>query len=118
MVAIRGAITVDSNTKEDILKETETLLKEMVNRNNIDNDQIISIIFSATKDVTKVYPAVAARNLNITDAGLLCFQELNIENSLEKCIRILMHVNLDIPQKEVKHIYLKEATKLRPDIHN
>lgn len=116
MVSIRGAITVDNNTKENILNETKTLLKEIINRNNMSKSQIVSIVFTSTKDLTTAYPAVAARELDIVDASLLCVQEMYVENSLEKCIRVMIHANGDVLQKNVKHVYLKGAEVLRPDL--
>ena len=117
MVSIRGAITVDSNTSDSILENTTILLEEIIKKNQLDIDDIISIFFSTTKDLTAIYPAVAARNVGITDASLLCVQEMDVENSMNKCIRVLLHVNKKTNQKEVNHIYLKEAVKLRPDIN-
>jgi chorismate mutase len=116
LVSIRGAITIDENIGDNILKNTKELLEEIMASNNLLNEDIISIIFSATKDITAVYPAVAAREVGITEASLLCVQEMNVDNSLKLCIRILMHVNKDCCQKDIKHIYLKEAKKLRPDL--
>ncbi|MCT4596277.1 MAG: chorismate mutase [Vallitalea sp.] len=116
MVSIRGAITVDNNTKEDILKETKILLKDIINRNNIDKEHIISIIFTATKDLTAAYPAISARELDIVQASLLCVQEMNVDNSLQKCIRVMIYVEGDLLQKNVTHVYLKDAKALRPDL--
>ena len=118
VVCIRGAITVNENTKDEILNKTEILLKEINKLNNISNDNIISIIFTMTKDLNKVYPAVAARNIGIVQAGLLCHQELDIEGSIEKCIRVMYTCEVDFKQKDVKHIYLDGAKFLRPDIVN
>lgn len=114
--SIRGAITIEENTRECIIKNSEELLKEVLKENNILKDDIINIIFSATKDVTKAYPAIATRNLGITDCAIMCMQELNIEGSLPMCIRIMMTVNTNKTKSEIKHIYLKDAKKLRPDI--
>lgn len=116
MVSIRGAITVDNNTAEDILFNTKQLLDRILVSNRLKNEDIISIIFSATKDLTAVYPAVVAREVGITEASLLCVQEMNVDNSMKMCIRVLLHINKDISQKDVIHVYLKDAKKLRPDI--
>lgn len=117
VVCIRGAITVNENNKEEIIEKTEILLKKINEENNINIDNIISIAFTATKDLTKVYPAVAARNLGITQAALLCYQELYVEGSLEKCIRVIYTCNMECKQKDVKHIYLEGAKVLRPDLN-
>ncbi len=116
MIAIRGAITVETNTKENILYETKILLKEMINRNNINNDQMVSVTFTATKDLTAAYPAVAARELGIVNAAILCLSEMEIENSLTMCIRVMIQLNINLPQDQAKHVYLKGATVLRTDL--
>lgn len=117
MVSIRGAIVIEENTKESILKGTREMLEKLIEINDIEIDEIISIIFSATRDLTASYPAPVARELGIFDASLLCVQEMYVENSLSMCIRILMNVNKDCCQKEVKHLYLNGAEKLRPDLN-
>ncbi|WP_105616083.1 chorismate mutase [Vallitalea okinawensis] len=116
MIAVRGATTVKANTKEDILEATNELIEMIIKENNMDMNDIISITFTATKDLDAVYPAVAARNLGITTAGLLCMQEMYVEKSLKKCIRVLIHASSDRMQKNVIHIYLNEAVRLRPDL--
>lgn len=118
MISIRGAITVEENSKEAILNSTKELLKEIYLKNQLSQQEIISIFFSATKDLTKAYPAVAARALGIEEASLFCVQEMYVEGSMQRCIRILMHVNRDNNQCDAVHIYLKDAKKLRPDITN
>ncbi len=117
MVCIRGAITVTKNNKEEILSTTEELLKEIMQVNNLDIDEIVSIIFTATKDLDEIYPAVAARNLGIINAGLMCFQEMYVKDSLPMCIRVMLQIQTTKTQKDVKHIYMKGAKVLRPDIN-
>ncbi|WP_317368329.1 (d)CMP kinase [uncultured Tyzzerella sp.] len=114
--SIRGAITIEENTKENIIKNAEILLNEIIEKNGINKEDIINIIFSATKDITKAYPAIATRNMGITDCAIMCMQEMDIEFSLPMCIRVMITVNLDIKKQDIKHIYLKGAKKLRPDI--
>lgn len=111
---IRGAVTAE-NTSESIIENTKIMLEEIIKRNNIETGNIISIVFTATKDLTKAYPAVAARQLGIVQAGLMCMQEQFVEVSLVKCIRALVTVELDTV-REINHVYLKEAEKLRPDL--
>ena len=84
LISIRGAITAKNNTSEEILGITENLLKEIIKANNINTDDIISIIFTATKDLDAAYPAVAARKIGITNASLMCMQEMYVVGSLEK----------------------------------
>lgn len=114
--SIRGAITIEENTKENIVENTEYLLNEIIEKNNIDKNNIINIVFSTTNDVTKAYPAIATRNIGITDCAIMCLQEMYVENSLKMCIRVMITANLDVEKKNIKHIYLKDAKKLRPDI--
>jgi len=114
--AIRGATTVEKNSVEDIMHETKKLLMEIVQANNINKDDIISVIFSATKDINAAFPATAAREMGWTDIPLMCTNEMDVPGSLEKCIRVMMHINTDKSNSQLKHIYLKEARKLRPDL--
>ncbi|NLC67897.1 MAG: chorismate mutase [Clostridiaceae bacterium] len=116
--AIRGAITIDNNTADEILGETKNLLKRIVEVNNIGKNDIISVIFTATRDVNAIYPAVAAREMGWTDIALMCTNEMEVPGSLRMCIRVLMHVNTDIPNDKIKHVYLKGAKVLRPDLQN
>lgn len=116
MVSIRGAIVIQENTKEHIIGGTKQLLEQILISNAIDVQDICSIIFSATRDLTASYPAPAARELNIFDAGLLCIQEMYVENSLSMCVRILLNANKECCQKDIKHVYLEGAEILRPDL--
>lgn len=118
IVSIRGAITVEENTVESILSNTKELLYEIEARNNLDKEKVVSIFFTATSDLNKVYPARAARELGYVNSGLMCFSEMAVEGSLNKCIRIMVLYNSNKSQKDVKHVYLKGATILRPDITN
>ncbi len=118
MVSVRGATTVDKNDKEEILNNTEILLKKILHKNNIEIENIISIFFTMTKDLNKVYPAASARKIGITNASLMCMQELYVENSLEKCIRVMINIKSNKKQEKMKHIYLNKAKNLRPDIIN
>ena len=116
IISIRGATTVENNLESEILHNTEILLNEIIEKNNINIDDIISIFFTMTRDLTKVYPAVSARKLGIVNASLMCLDELYIENSLEKCIRIMFLVNSNKKQKDAKHVYLNNAKNLRKDL--
>ncbi|MCT4509209.1 MAG: chorismate mutase [Tepidibacter sp.] len=116
-LAIRGATTVEKNEKTCILNETKILIKKIIDMNNLNEDDIVSIIFTMTRDLDEVYPSVAVRELlNLNDIPLLNFEEKYIKNSLNKCIRVLMHVNTDIKKNKIIHIYLNEAKKLRTDL--
>lgn len=119
VLAIRGATTVSSNTKEEILKESSILIKEIIDKNQLCTDDIISMCFTMTRDLDKVYPAVAVREiLNITDIPLLNFEEKYIEGSLEKCIRVMVYINSGKNKQDIKHVYLNKSEVLRQDIVN
>ncbi|MCX8124073.1 MAG: chorismate mutase [Spirochaetes bacterium] len=114
---VRGAITVDANTKEEILQRTEELLRAIVTINKIQIDDIASAIFTVTDDVNAEFPAVAARNLGWLHIPLLCSREIPVPGSLGMCVRVLLHINTDKRQDEIVHVYLRDAKKLRPDIN-
>lgn len=111
--AIRGATVVDKDSKEAIISATAELLKEIINRNNLSSDQIISIIFTSTDDLKSEFPAVAAREMGLNDVPLLCCKELSVKGAIKRCIRLLMHVNI---HEDVTHAYLGEAKNLRDDL--
>ncbi len=112
---IRGAISVAENTKEAITAETTELLQAVIKTNKIKTEDIASIFFSVTTDLDAEFPAAAARKMGYTDVPLLCLTEIPVPGSLPSCLRVLVHVNTEKSQKEMRHIYLKEAIKLRPD---
>lgn len=116
--AIRGATTVTNNDSEEILRETKALLEEIVQRNEIKTDDIISVIFTVTKDLDAVFPAAAARQMGWTDIALMCMNEIDVPGSLRKCIRVMLHINSEKSNNELIHVYLKEAASLRPDLSN
>lgn len=112
MKAIRGAITVRENTEKEILSQTKRLLKEIIRRNRLTEDRILSVFFSATTDLTKAYPAKGARELGLTQTALACYTEMEVEGSLRQCIRVLM---LAETEHSPRHVYLGKAKGLRPD---
>jgi len=114
---IRGATTVEQNLAVDILAATRELLQELLTTNGITSyEEIVSAIFTTTTDVTAVFPAEAARSLGMSQVPLLCASEIAVPNSMPRCIRILLHVNTEQPQSAMKHVYLREAKRLRPDM--
>lgn len=115
-VAIRGATTVDENDKEMIYSATEEMMRELLELNAVKIEDVVSIVFTATNDLDKAYPAVAVRKMGITDVALMCVQELYVEGSLRKCIRVMVTVEGDYKRDALKHIYLRNAVGLRPDL--
>ncbi len=116
---IRGAITLKENTKEEIKSATIELLSEMLKQNEINTEDISFAIFTLTDDLNADFPAKYAREfLNFDFVPMMCYHELDVPNSLKMCLRILLNVNTSKKQNEIKHIYLKDAKKLRQDIKN
>jgi len=113
--ALRGAITVDANEPEAILSATEELVSEVMARNSIDPDQMVSCIFTCTNDLDAEFPAVAARNLGLSAVPLLCAREIDVPGALPKVIRLLLHCYAD-PETEPRHVYLRDAESLRRDL--
>ncbi len=114
--AVRGAITVEENSSESVISSTRALLEKIVEENRLEEDNIISVIFTATADLNSAFPAAAARELGWKHVPLMCAVEINVDGSLEKCVRIMMHVYTDKSPQQIKHVYLKGAKVLRPDI--
>ena len=115
---VRGATTIEANTVEAVLEATQELLSAMVEANDIDAEYVASAFFTTTPDVNAEFPAVAAREMGWEHVALLCGHEMSVPKALKMCLRILIHVNTDKPAKEIRHIYLRGATALRPDIEN
>ncbi|MEW6526267.1 MAG: chorismate mutase [Spirochaetota bacterium] len=113
---VRGAITVDENSKEEIVHRTEELLQAIITVNKIQTNDIASAIFTVTDDLNAEFPAVAARKLGWIHIPLLCSREIPVPGSLGMCVRVLLHINTDKNPEEIVHVYLREAKKLRPDI--
>ena len=115
--AVRGATTVENNTAEEIHNATVELLKKMTEENSISPDDIVNVIFTLTHDLNAGFPAKSARtDLHWNDVPMICTQEIPVPDSLQKCIRVLITFNTTKPREEIKHIYLREARSLRPDL--
>ncbi|SMH50009.1 MULTISPECIES: chorismate mutase [Cyanophyceae] len=116
--AIRGAITATANTKEAIADAVRELLDDIEVRNQLDPEEIISVVFTTTADLDAIFPAAIARQRpNWDNVPLLDVQQMAVQGSLERCIRVLIHLNTPKPQAEIYHSYLRHAQNLRPDWH-
>ncbi|MGB6606874.1 MAG: chorismate mutase, partial [Atribacterota bacterium] len=104
---IRGAITVDINNQEEIIKRTKELLVTLKKENDFKIEDIVSIFFSVTHDLNAAFPARAARELGWDKVPLFNMQEIEVPKSLPKCIRILIQINCQKSQTEIKHCYLR-----------
>ena len=113
---VRGATTVSEDTPEAILDATEELVREIVAANEIRSEDVASALFTVTPDLHAEFPAAAARRMGWTMVPLLNFTEIGVPGRLARCIRVLLHVNTDRAQKEMVHVYLREAVSLRPDL--
>jgi chorismate mutase len=114
--ALRGATTIDADTEEQVVARVRALMREMLARNAVRKDDIISAIFTATEDVTAMFPATAARAGGLGDVPLLCARELSVKDGQPLCIRVLMHVNTGKQRSELRHVYLEGARTLRDDL--
>ena len=115
--ALRGAISIETNDSDAILAGTRELMTELMRRNDLSADQMVSCIFSATTDLNAEFPAVAARDLGLDRVPLLCTQEIEVPGALERVIRVLIHYYAG-DGHEAQHVYLGEARKLRTDLQS
>ena len=113
---VRGATTVDLNERSEILSATEELLSLLITENGILAEDIASVIFSMTVDLNAVFPSLAARRFNWTDVPIFCTQEMDVSDGLDSCIRVLIHWNTKKTQTDIRHVYLRRAVDLRPDL--
>lgn len=114
--ALRGATTIEVDTTEQIQQRTIELLEAMVERNAVEHEDIISILFTATDDIHSAFPATAARHAGFGDVPLICARELDIEDSTRMCIRIMMHITTTRARRDLRHVYLEGASGLRDDL--
>ena len=114
--ALRGATTVESDDGEAIVDATAELLRELLARNGAAPDDLISVVFTTTPDLTAEFPATAARALGLGDVPLLCAQEIPVPGSLPRCIRVLVHLETTLDRAELRHVYLRDARTLRADL--
>ena len=116
---IRGATTVKENTEKEMIDCTEVLLREMIQQNNLQPEDVCSVFISVTNDINAAFPARALRRVSGWEyVPVMCMNEIPVPDSLAQCIRVMMHVNTKAEQQEVNHIYLEEAVRLRPDLNN
>jgi len=113
----RGATTVSANTEEDIITATKELMAKLIEVNNIAPDSVASAFVSTTEDIDAAFPAKALRQFKgWTYVPVMCMREMPVPNSLKMCVRIMLHVNTNLAQEEIVHVYLREAKVLRPDL--
>lgn len=113
---VRGAVMLGADDPDEMTDAVVELLTEMMSRNGLDRDDLISILFTATPDLHCAFPAAAARTLGLQDVPLMCAQEIDVHGAPQRVIRILAHVDTDLERRDVCHIYLRGAEILRQDI--
>lgn len=114
--AVRGAIQIDEDDREGILAGATELITEILRRNQIRGADLISMIFTATPDLTAEFPAYAARQLGLTDVPLLCATEMAVPGAMARVLRVLAHVESDRARSAIRHVYLRGAAQLRTDL--
>ncbi len=114
--ALRAATTLEVDSPEEVLGRTTKLLQTLYERNDLTHDSVISILFTATGDVTSAPPAAAARSFGLVDVPLLCAAEMPVAGSLQLCIRLMLHIESDKPRSAMRHVFLRGATVLRPEL--
>ena len=116
--AFRGAIQLNVDASEEMRKCVAQLLKEIFESNSIENEDLISMLFTATPDLTCEFPAVGARVFGITDVPLICASEIDVKGALSRTVRVLLHAESSLTRAEITHVYLNGAEILRPDLGN
>jgi cytidylate kinase len=116
MIAIRGATTVLEDTPQAVEQATNELLTEIINRNHLDMEDVVFVLFSTTSDIQSAYPAAAARKIGFTDCALYSSMEPDINNALKLCIRVMIMSDIVLKKSEINHVYLREAANLRKDL--
>jgi chorismate mutase len=114
--AVRGAVQVEGNERDSILEGTAELVTEVMGRNQLSTDQVISVLFTTTADLDAEFPALAARQLGFQEVPLLCCREIPVPGSMPRVVRLMMHVETDLARPQVQHVYLRGAAALRLDI--
>ena len=114
--ALRGATTFDVDEAEHVTARVVDLVVLMLERNGVHHDDVISVLFTSTGELSSVFPASAARTIGLGDVPLICARELDIEGATPRCIRVLMHIETDRTRSELRHVYLEGAKGLRDDL--
>jgi len=114
--ALRGATTVERDVPEEVTEKVVALVRTMLERNGVDKDDLISLLFTATEDVVSMFPAAAARTMGLGDVPLMCARELSVTGGTPRCIRVLAHLYTTKGRDELHHVYLEGARGLRDDL--
>ena len=113
---VRGATRLSVDDASELLEASAELVQEMMTRNRLTSEHLVSVIFTCTPDLVSAFPAAAARQIGLTDVPLLCATEIAVRGAMGRVVRILMHVDCDVPRSEVKHVFLRGTEALRVDL--
>jgi chorismate mutase len=116
--ALRGATTLDEDTPEQMRTRVKELFAALFERNHLEPDDVISVFLTATPDIRSAFPATAARAFGLEDVPLLGAQELDVDNGMPRCVRVLLHIYTDRPRAQLQHVFLEGAVHLRPDLNS
>lgn len=116
MRGIRGATCLQHDDAREMTDAVKELLGEMLSRNSVQPEDVVSVILTCTPDLRSAFPAAGARAFGLTDTPLMCAQEMDVHGALERVVRILAHVESDIPRSQIQHVYLRGAEVLRQDL--
>lgn len=118
LAALRGATTLDQDTRSEVMERTTEMLEAMLQRNGLSAGDIVSLLFTATDDIHAEFPAAAVREAGISDVPMICARELAIQggSNIPLCVRVLAHVYTDVPRSQLRHAYLRGARQLRSDL--
>lgn len=116
MRGIRGATVLQEDDAQEMAEAVTELVTEMLARNGLNSDALVSILFTATPDLQCAFPAAAARSLGLSDVPLICAQELDVHGALPRVVRVLAHAESDVPRADIQHVYLRGAEALRQDL--
>lgn len=114
--SVRGAITIDADGPDEVRDAVHELLTSIVEANGIAVDDVVSMLFSCTPDISSIYPGAPARDMGFVHCGIMCLQEMDVWGGLPSCIRVMLLIETDKAQKDIVHIYLRDAKQLRPDL--
>jgi chorismate mutase len=115
---VRGATQLEVDEREHLLQRTAEMVRAVLDRNSLTSDQLISVVFTATPDLTCEFPAYAARLIGITDVPLLCAREIDVAGAMPRVVRLLAHVQTDLARADIQHVYLHGARGLRTDLRH
>ncbi len=114
--AVRGATQLEVDEREHLLERVAELITAVLEANDLTRDDLISVLFTVTSDLSSEFPAVAGRQVGLVDVPLICAQEIDVPGSLPRVVRMMLHTETELGRDKIQHVYLHGATALRPDL--